>query len=110
VVGLCSRPDNDWIYIVRRYINCPVPDSKLLGKVLARLEAPLVEAERTIRDGQAVLVYCNAGRNRSSLFSALLLGMVGGYSGKDAAEMVMSARPRAFGSNPAMLEYLLALP
>jgi len=92
------------------YLLVPIPDGNLkpeVGASLLLLAASV--ARRAVLDGVAVLTHCRAGRNRSGLFSALLLREWLGLSGAAAMERVRLQRPEAL-ANPSFEEFLMGLP
>lgn len=87
------------------YMHIPLADGvKVPG--LAKYASEIVMNH--ILYGEKCLVYCNAGRNRSSLVNALVL-MRYGYTGKQALEHLRTVRPGAFGSNENFAAYLESL-
>lgn len=102
------RTKKDWIinHDDLYYAHYPLPD----GKNVPYTEAEKVAAFATLRiqNGYPVLVYCNAGRNRSSFVNALIMRRLG-YDIKDAVTHIRKVRPGAFGSNEGYAEYLEAL-
>ena len=116
VVQLCRQPDIIWQgFPGVEFLYCPVPDGRDVRTIHDMMEYPLSFAARTIGQGRAVLSFCNAGRNRSSLFSGLLLNTMVRWrdwpprAGEELVAFLRRCRPNAFG-NEAMAEYLRGLP
>lgn len=107
VIGLVSPPDpffENWK--TGRYIYYPVPDGKLRLNIVMEMERIADVVYEFIRDKKgAVLVHCEAGRNRSSFLSALIVGRVFGLNGEQSMNYVLERRPNAF-SNPEWRTYL----
>lgn len=76
----------------------PLPNTNHLNE-LAKIVA------KRVHRGDAVLVFCSAGINRSSLVSALALVYIKGISGQQAIEEVRRGRPGAL-NNPNFVDYL----
>lgn len=92
----------------RDYLLTPIQDGqKVPGNANAFWPAVEMAAYR-LEQGSGVLVQCHAGRNRSSLFSALVVRQVLWLTGREAANIVLNKRPNAFG-NRSFLEYLQML-
>lgn len=114
VVGLApSLADSGLVELDRAgevaYYHHPIPDGAVRGGGAAELRLA-AEVARLAHDRQvAVLSHCNAGRNRSGLFCALLLRHWAGMSGLEAIAHVRAARPRAL-ANEAFVEFLAGLP
>lgn len=102
VVNLHNRPSGNLGRVL--YIHWPIPDNKLPDeitlKALANLLASIIQWSH-----KAVLVHCNAGRNRSALLSALIVRAIHEISGKEAMEFVQGKRPNAL-ANPHFVEFL----
>ena len=109
VVGLARAKDCDLAALLtNNYIWYPIPDGALDETVdIIGFSEELVSKHRAL--GGAVLVYCNAGRNRSSLVSALMLRLITGCSGAEAVVKLRAARPNAL-ANPAFVAFLETLP
>jgi len=103
VVGLAGPP-LDWIQRGRtRYLHYPIAD----GTRVPDLSVPLALVTATWGlEGARVLLYCNAGRNRSSLLSALVL-IERGVHPAAAIEHIRRVRPNAL-ANPAFVQYILS--
>lgn len=114
VVGLApSRADNGLAELDKAgevmYYHHPIPDGAVRNGGAAELRLA-ADVARLAYDRQvAVLSHCNAGRNRSGLFCALILRHWAGMSGLEAIAHVRAARPRAL-ANQAFVEFLSGLP
>lgn len=89
-----------------RYIKIPIPDSRAADMII--VENGVVEVTKLMRNRAVVLVHCNGGRNRSSLFSARLLMELEGLTGRAAVKELRRLRPNAL-SNPHFVKYLEGL-
>jgi protein-tyrosine phosphatase len=88
------------------YWNYPIPDNKLTEKIKENLLEYAKTFAKRIRDGKtAALVHCHAGRNRSALFSALIVMFLTGMSGKESVKYVREKRPNAL-ANEKFVEWL----
>lgn len=106
VVGLVSPPDPFFDAWGGLYLYRPMPDGKFRPELALQLEHIADAVTWTLRQSDiAALVYCEAGRNRSSLLSALIVKRLLGFSGAAALEYVLEKRPNAF-SNLEWREYL----
>lgn len=86
------------------HIQWPIADNKIPDvATLKGLVRFLVDFLRW-GDG-AILVHCNAGRNRSSLVTAMVMAQYFGFSGKKCIELVRERRPNAL-ANPHFVEFL----
>ena len=100
VIGLAGGP-------VPKAIYRPMADGE---KIPIAILSELVDmAEGVILQGGMVLVYCNGGRNCSSLLNALIVRKLFGISGLKAIGHIRSIRPRVL-SNSRFLDYLESLP
>jgi len=88
------------------YYSLPIADGKDWDQAMVMALSYRL-AER-IRQGERILVHCNAGRNRSGLVCALIVRELWGISGSEALEYVRMKRPRAV-DNPHFEEYLRSL-
>lgn len=85
-----------------------LPDGRVTAELAERaLELSAILAS-DLRAGRRVLVCCNAGRNRSSLLSALIYMRVTGARGVDAVAHLRAVRPRAL-ANAHFASWLAAL-
>jgi len=89
------------------YVRNPIADGS--DPPMPALERMARALAPTATNGRAILVHCRAGRNRSALFSALLLREIQGVSGAEAAERVQAGRPGSL-ANDEFLERLRRLP
>jgi protein-tyrosine phosphatase len=89
------------------YIHTHIPDSA--GADMTLVEATAEWAVARLRQGARILVHCHAGRNRSSLVSAILLMELHGLTGQQAVDHVRRVRPNALATE-AFVEYLLQRP
>lgn len=87
---------------VTHHIHNPIPDGARIPAELYRLS---ILATQYIQEDKRVLITCNAGRNRSSLLSALILMRHLGLTGPQAVEYVRERRPRAL-ANEHFVEFL----
>lgn len=107
VVNLIKRFDEDLAGPDGlEYYSLPIADGEDWDQAMV-LALSYRMAER-IREGQRILVHCNAGRNRSGLVCALIVRELWGISGSEALEYVRKKRPRAV-DNPHFEEYLRSL-
>ncbi len=78
------------------YIHIPLADGRVKESVV------ILEAAKRVGDiiegGGKTLVHCQAGRNRSSLFSALLVVRLLGIPGKEAVALLRQKRPNALAN------------
>lgn len=103
VIQVSNRPDHRWSFITR-FIHQYFPDGRHPAAYAEAVGYAVREAARIIRNGGAVLVFCNAGRNRASFVSSLILREIG-Y--RDCTvERLRALRPGAFGSNEVLAQYL----
>jgi len=100
--GFDDIPKPDLIYLYFHFYDAPWLPDKLKIHVVASLGFFLWRA------GHKVLVHCAQGRNRSSLVNGVILNHYG-FSGKEAVELITTARPGAL-INPVFRIYLLGLP
>lgn len=109
VVGLARAEDHDlYVLLGEHYYWHPIPDGALRqgGCDLLAL-ADIIHARQQLIGG-AVLCYCNAGRNRSSLMNALLwMRWDPTLNGATVVEMMRMVRPRAL-ANEAFVDFLCA--
>jgi hypothetical protein len=110
VVGLAGPSDTFLEGLAEvRYLYIPIPDGRFSpwrARVIentADIVANFVFVDRIQR---AVLVYCNAGRNRSSLLNALVIMRLLRVDGAEAAAHVIARRPNAL-SNVEWKDYLV---
>ena len=86
------------------YIHIPIPDSKHVDFDV--VERGIQRALNVVRTGGAILVHCNAGRNRSSLFNAIMLMELYGMTGEQAIAWMRAYRANALAT-PEFCEYLM---
>ena len=99
--GFDNIPKPDLIYLYFHFYDAPwLPNLKRL-KIVSSLGFSLW------RDGAEVLVHCAQGMNRSSLVNGIILNLHG-YPGKEAVEIITTARPGAL-LNPIFRFYLISL-
>jgi protein-tyrosine phosphatase len=91
-----------------KYLWKPIADGAIRSQEELKTLAEEVYSLQA-KQGGAVLVYCNAGRNRSSLMSALLLMRHTGCSGAVAVQALRRARPNAL-ANPDFVTFLEGIP
>ena len=92
----------DFLYLYFHFYDAPwLPN-------LQRLKAVSHLGFSLWRDGARVLVHCAQGINRSSLVNGVILNLLG-FPGKEAVEIITTARPGAL-FNPVFRIYLLGLP
>jgi hypothetical protein len=110
VVCVTNRPDPELQKAMGGgYAHLPIPDGRITraGSALF-LEAAGRFGDILERGGSRALVHCYAGRNRSSLFSALLTMRLLGMSGRRAVSHLRSSRPGAL-RNPHFVWFLESL-
>jgi len=90
------------------YHYYPIPDNKLPKATADDLMTIAHDIAVDLQGKEAVLSYCNAGRNRSGLMNALILRELLSLTGKEALEMVRRERPRAI-ANEHFEAFLLGL-
>lgn len=88
------------------HIQWPIADNKVPSTLILLELANLLV--RFIENGHVVLVHCNAGRNRSSLLSAIIVSMLLGISGKEAIAYMQEKRPNAL-ANLHFVQFLEAM-
>jgi hypothetical protein len=98
--GVPYLPDGI-IYIYFPILDLNLPNIERLNAV-ARLGADLC------RQGQAVLIHCLLGLNRSALVLGVTLTYLG-FTGKEALEIIKEKRPGAL-FNEVFAQYLASLP
>jgi protein-tyrosine phosphatase len=109
VVNLWSRPDPDLArHYGGNYQSYPIPDGDLHRANASVLQTVAIWAAAPARKGNAVLIQCHAGRNRSGLLAALVVRELTGKSGREALAAVREARPGAV-DNRAFEAFLEAL-
>lgn len=97
VVCLINQSDPDLHRALgKRYVHLPIPDGRVVEPLT--LLARVKEVGDWIEGGGRVLVHCRAGRNRSSLFSALLAVRLRRMSGRQAAILLRERRPNALAN------------
>lgn len=109
VVQLAPRPDDDWrdawddrVDYGPRVHNHPFPDGAHVPMAVWRLSVMIAGA-----DGSKTLAMCNAGRNRSALFAAMVwLHLHKTATSDEAVQYIRSVRPNAL-ANPAFVMYLV---
>ena len=105
IIGLAGPYDEDLASQVE-YHHYPITDHKI--KDYDSLRRLAVVGFVAIKRGDSVLVYCEGGRNRSSLLSALIVKGLRDCSGAEAAQIVCKARPNAL-ANPYFETFLREL-
>lgn len=97
------------------YLHAPIPDSP--NADFGIVEEAAMWGLRSLEYGkllagnaggvgsQALLVHCHAGRNRSSLLSAILLMELHGLTGVEAVAHMRRVRPNALATS-AFVDYL----
>jgi len=106
VVNLIARKDPEFPGIV--LWEYPIADNKLPDSRW-RTILPAGVTAYIRNNSHAALVHCNAGRNRSSLLTAMVLRQYYGITGEEAARRVQELRPNAL-ANEIFLDYLKDLP
>ena len=100
--GFDNIPKPDFIYLYFHFLDMPwLPDRK-------KLHAVALFGSSLWRGGAKILVHCAQGINRSSLVNGVIL-ILRGFSGKEAVEIITTARPGAL-LNPIFRFYLYSLP
>lgn len=89
------------------YVANPIADGS--DPPMRALERMAQALAPTARDGRAILVHCRAGRNRSALFSALLVRELQGMTGAEAVEIVRAGRAGSL-ANDEFVRQLEAMP
>jgi protein-tyrosine phosphatase len=76
-----------------------MPDGIFRSYIANQLEEIATRVtNRLVYNGGSVLIYCEAGRNRSSLLSALIVRRLRHISGTAALAHVLGIRPNAFSN------------
>ena len=108
VVNLWSKRDPDLaIAFWENYHHIPIQDGMMVPSQ-SKFWITVIEMADLLRAGVGVLVQCHAGRNRSSLFSALVVRELMNFTGAEAVLWVQNKRPNAL-ANPTFLVYLNGL-
>lgn len=105
IIGLAG-PYLEWLQLApgSRYLHHRIPD----GIRTPDLRVPLALIDSTLpMEGSEILIFCNAGRNRSSLLSARVL-IERGMPPAKAIEYIRSVRPNAL-ANESFVQYLLGV-
>jgi len=106
VVNLVRHEDWDLYQSAEiMYEHIPISDGRLATPVADKLTVLARRLAIHIKHGGGVLVFCNAGRNRSGLLAALILHELYPISGNTALGWVRRARPRAV-ANEHFARYL----
>jgi len=107
IVNVWTHEDKEIIPYLDEYIYYPMTD----GNNFDPLE--LIDLAEYVADviwsGHCVIIHCHAGRNRSSLVSALVLRELYDMTGEQAMDCVCVCRPNAFG-NKYFADFLKGLP
>ena len=90
------------------YWHYPIPDNKLTPRQKEDLLEYSSVFVNGIRDGQVALVHCHAGRNRSALFSTLIVMRLLEMNAEQAIEYVRTKRPNSL-ANPNFVEWLMEM-
>lgn len=99
--GFDNIPKPDLIYLYFHFYDAPwLPNLK-------RLQAVSSLGFSLWRAGGKVLGHCSKGINRSSLLNGVILNLLG-FPGKEAVDIITTARPGAL-SNPIFRLYLISL-
>ncbi len=97
VVALAGPIDDDLDALLgSRYVYLPIPDGAKLDENSLLENAD--EVGGWMEDGVGVLTHCRAGRNRSSLFSALLAVRILGCSGEQAVALLRNNRKNSLAN------------
>ena len=99
VVCLIPKYDRDLCWLQDRYVHIPIPDGRVSEGCSALLLENACRVGKWIDDGVKALVHCRAGRNRSSLFSALLAVRSLGLTGAQSVDYLREKRPRALDND-----------
>lgn len=91
---------------IAHYAFIPIADGpKMSDKSINDIIVGADFVSQMIVYGHRALVHCHGGRNRSSLFSALLVMKLMNMSGADAVEYLREVRPNSF-SNPYFVDFV----
>lgn len=105
VVNLCSNVDKELKNSIQHYFHIPIPDSEIKKE-----EELLKTAEKVaalIKEGNnKAIVHCNAGRNRSGMFNALLCMEILNLSGQEAISHIRKCRPNSL-ANENFVNFIL---
>jgi len=104
VVNLWNHQDEELKAAIPHYYHFQMPDSVVKDSEL--LLSTVEEVAQLIKGGNAAIVHCHAGRNRSGLFNALLCMNILGMSGSEALDHVRKQRPNAL-ANENFVKFLL---
>ena len=108
VVNLWHTADEDIAAFLPFYAHYSIPDGQLAESTIAQLWAYAYTVRKFIMNDQRIIVHCYGGRNRSGLLNALVVMLVQGCSGSDAAQWVQRYRPNSL-FNQHYLDYLSSL-
>jgi protein-tyrosine phosphatase len=97
VANLIKNKDHELAEKVA-YFHYPIPDNKLSEKDKEILLKAAKSFADSIAFGNAALVHCHAGRNRSALFSALICMSYLEINGKEAIELLREKRPNSLAN------------
>jgi Predicted protein-tyrosine phosphatase len=104
VVNVAPRAD----YALRdsnavAYVHEPFPDGHRAERIFPAAERAARAAYEFLRWKQPVLVHCHAGRNRSSLVTAILLMELQLKTGSEAIAILRKIRPNALANQEFVL-------
>jgi len=109
VVNLYHTPDPELKSLVNTYIHVPMPDGVFTDEHRNNLSALAEVIASELRIRHNVMIQCHAGRNRSSLLTALVIRELTRCSGSDAMAYVREHRANAI-ANPMFESFLNTLP
>jgi len=99
--GFDKIPNKEVTYLHFHFYDVPWLPNKI------KLGAAVLFGFSLWYDGARVLVHCTQGINRSSLVNGMILNL-SGYTGREAVEIITTARPGAL-LNPIFRLHLLRL-
>lgn len=97
-------PDLD-VLLGEGYVYSPFPDGRVDPEVFRRVIGKAVDVGDLMESGGSVLTHCRAGRNRSALFSALLVVRLLCVSGADSIRVLQTRRPKSL-HNEKFVDFL----
>lgn len=104
IVNLCNNVDEDLKKSVKHYFHIPIPDSVMKNE--KEILNAVNKVAGLIKNGERAIVHCNAGRNRSGLFNALLCMEILNISGEEAISRIRKCRANSL-ANENFVNFIL---